>query len=129
MGLNIIKNSIQDLTLGENKLLNKLKDIYNDCAQEVYLYIQPKINDLIPDFIIIDPQRGVSILEVKDWGISYIRSIDKKRAKLQDREDDNPIYKTGKYLKLIQGIISSSKDSMDFIEDNIYANTVLTIYH
>ena len=43
IGLNIIKNDVQELTVGENKLLNKLKNIYKGYDKEAYLYIQPKI--------------------------------------------------------------------------------------
>lgn len=125
MGLNIIKNDVQELTLGENKLLNKLKNIYKDYDKEAYLYIQPKISSLVPDFILIDSKRGISILEVKDWSISYIRDINKKKVELQDRSDDNPVYKTSKYLSIAKGLLSTN-DDMEFIEDNIYANTVLT---
>ncbi|WP_270505523.1 UvrD-helicase domain-containing protein [Paraclostridium sordellii] len=125
MGLNIIKNDVSELTLGENKLLNKLKNIYKDYNKEAYLYIQPKISSLVPDFILIDSQRGISILEVKDWSISYIRDINKRKVELSDRPDDNPVYKTSKYLAIAKGLVSTD-DNMEFIEDNIYANTVLT---
>lgn len=125
MPLNIIKNDAQELTSGENKLLNKIKNIYKDYDKEAYLYVQPKISSLIPDFILIDSQRGISILEVKDWSIKYIRDINKKRVELQDRSDDNPVYKTGKYLSIAKGLLSTS-DDMEFVEDNVYANTILT---
>lgn len=125
MTLNIIKNDAQELTSGENKLLNKIKYIYKDYDREAYLYVQPKISTLIPDFILIDSQRGISILEVKDWSIKYIRDINKKIVELQDRSDDNPVYKTGKYLSIAKGLLTTS-DDMEFVEDNVYANTILT---
>lgn len=125
MTLNIIKNDAQELTSGENKLLNKIKYIYKDYDKEAYLYVQPKISTLIPDFMLIDSQRGISILEVKDWSIKYIRDINKKIVELQDRSDDNPVYKTGKYLSIAKGLLTTS-DDMEFVEDNVYANTVLT---
>ena len=125
MGLNIIKNYMQELTSGENKLLNKLTSIYEDYEEEVYLYIQPKISSLVPDFILIDSQRGISILEVKDWSISYIRDINKRKVELSDRSDDNPVYKTIKYLSIAKGLLSTD-DNMELIEDDIYAHTVLT---
>lgn len=125
MGLNIIKNDAKELTTGENKLLNKLKSIYKDYEKEAYLYIQPQISSLEPDFILIDSQRGISILEVKDWSIEYIRNINKKKVELQDRGDYNPVYKTSKYLSIAKGLLAIN-DDMEFIENNVYANTVLT---
>lgn len=125
MGLKIIKNDILELTSGENRLLNKLKNIYKDYDKEAYLYIQPKISSLVPDFILIDQKRGISILEVKDWSIDYIRDINKRRVELSDRSDDNPVYKTSKYLSIAKGLLLTDNNT-EFIEDNIYANTVLT---
>lgn len=125
MGLNIIKNDVLELTPGENKLLNKLKNIYKDYDKEAYLYIQPKISSLVPDFMLIDSQRGISILEVKDWSISYIRDINKRRVELSDRSDDNPVYKTSKYLSIAKGLLFTDINT-EFIDDNVYASTVLT---
>jgi len=37
---------------------------------------------LRPDFIVLHPSRGILILEVKDWRLDTIRSIDKQRAEI-----------------------------------------------
>ncbi|MFR9068756.1 MAG: UvrD-helicase domain-containing protein [Paraclostridium sp.] len=126
MSLEVIKNDAKELTPGEKSILNKIKSLYKDYKGDAYLYIQPTIGSLVPDFILIDEQRGLSILEVKDWSMGYISSINKRKVQLADREDDNPVLKTRKYLDITNGIISTSNDDMEFIEDNIYANTVLT---
>ncbi|MEK5486561.1 MULTISPECIES: hypothetical protein [Lysinibacillus] len=70
--LHIIPNDLPTLTKGERSVLNKIKNLYKTQQSDAYLYIQPKIKNLIPDFILIDCLRGVSILEVKDWSIDYL---------------------------------------------------------
>lgn len=126
MSLEIIKNDAKELTQGERSFLNKIRSLYKDYKKEAYLYIQPNIGKLIPDFILIDECRGLSILEIKDWSIGYISSINKRTVQLADREDDNPAFKTRKYLDIANGIISTSDEQMEFIDDYIYANLVLT---
>lgn len=123
--LNIIKNESKKLTKGEMELLNKIRKLYKDYQAEAYLYVQPTISNLIPDFILIDEKRGISILEVKDWSLSYIKDINKRRVILADREDDNPISKTTQYYNICNGIISNN-DKIYYLADSIYANTVLT---
>ena len=125
MSLEIIKNDSKDLTPGEKSVLNKLKKLYKNYNYTTYLYIQPNIGKLMPDFILIDEKKGLSIIEVKDWSIDYIKNINKRTVQLADRDDDNPVYKTKKYLDIAKGIVSTSDDDMEFIENNLYANTVL----
>ena len=102
MPLNIIKNESKKLTKGEKELLNKIKLLYKNYQDEAYLYVQPTISKLVPDFILIDENRGISILEVKDWSLSYIKDIDKRRVVLADREDDNPLSKTKQYYDILK---------------------------
>lgn len=125
MGLEIIKNYAKGLTPGEESVLNKVKKLYKNYNYTSYLYIQPNIGKLVPDFILIDENRGLSIIEVKDWSINYIKNINKRTVQLVDREDDNPVFKTKKYLDIARGIISTSDEDTEFIEESIYANTVL----
>ena len=125
MPLNIIKNESKKLTKGEKELLNKIKLLYKNYQDEAYLYVQPTISKLVPDFILIDENRGISILEVKDWSLSYIKYIDKRRVVLADREDDNPLSKTKQYYDICKGIISNN-DKIYYLTDIIYGNTVLT---
>lgn len=124
MSLYIIKNDSKDLTLGENKLLNKIKKLYENYENNAYLYVQPTISNLIPDFILIDEKKGISILEVKDWSLPYIKDVNKRRVILNDREDDNPVNKTKQYFNICNGIISYN-DEIYELNDFLYANTVL----
>jgi hypothetical protein len=107
MGLQVIPTDSTKLTSGERKVLEKIKALYRDIDYEAFLYIQPRIRHLEPDFILIDSQRGVTIIEVKDWGLSYIVKADRRKMHLVDgKEVDNPIFKTNQYFNATQGLFS-----------------------
>lgn len=125
MSLYIMKNDSKNLTKGENSLLNKIKKLYKNEKRDAYLYVQPTISNLVPDFILIDEKKGISILEVKDWSLSYIKDVNKRKVILSDRQDDNPINKTRQYFNICNGIISDNEKIYD-LNDYLYANTVLT---
>jgi hypothetical protein len=65
-----LKN-IETTTKGERKLFKILETILsNQCIVRYELFLGER--DYRPDFTIIDRNRGVLILEVKDWGIESI---------------------------------------------------------
>lgn len=35
------------------------------------IFEQPHINSMKPDFILLHPHKGIIIIEVKDWNLSY----------------------------------------------------------
>lgn len=126
MTIRIIKNDATTLTYGEEKLLKKIKELYQYEQHESYIYVQPKIGTAVPDFVIIDAVRGISILEVKDWELSYIQDINKRKVKLADRDDVNPVVKTASYLNLFQGLVSTLDDKVEALDEYIFANTILS---
>ncbi|MFJ8246758.1 UvrD-helicase domain-containing protein [Peribacillus asahii] len=103
--LYIIPNDLPTLTAGERRVLEKIKALYSQVEQEAYLYVQPRLRNLEPDFILIDSQRGVSIIEVKDWGISYLENVNRRQVQLRDgKEVDNPIFKANQYYRSAEGL-------------------------
>ncbi|NII11730.1 3'-5' exonuclease [Oleiagrimonas sp. C23AA] len=68
-------------TSGERRLAERLdKKLEQDYLCWFNVPVGPKA--LQPDFVILHPQRGVLVLEVKDWKLDTIRSMDKGRAEL-----------------------------------------------
>ncbi|MDI0267243.1 3'-5' exonuclease [Clostridioides difficile] len=126
MGLNIIKNDAVELTSGEKKTLNLLKKIYENVTREVFLYSQPVLNNLRPDFLVLDSQKGISIIEVKDWSKSYIQDANKINVILQDREEKNPLYKMKEYIGIIKGLLTANTDIFIKNEENISGNIIFT---
>ncbi|MFE6168451.1 NERD domain-containing protein [Viridibacillus arvi] len=58
-------NPREPLTDGEKYLINTLSKI--DCFNGWTLFVQPFINSMHPDFILTHREKGVIIIEVKDW--------------------------------------------------------------
>src|SRR5262245_50101830 len=54
-----------------------------------------------PDFLVLHPRRGLLVLEVKDWKLETIRSIDKFSVTLvidgREKRDSNPLAKARQY--------------------------------
>lgn len=60
----------QPLTAGERLVF----DLFNETlAPEWEIYIQPHLNGLRPDFVLLNPNVGIAVFEVKDWNIEAMR--------------------------------------------------------
>lgn len=114
MTLHVIPATTEDLTAGEKTFLNKMKNIYGSVPRNVYLHVQPKIKNLEPDFVLVDPVRGVSVIEVKDWSMDYIINLNRREAKTRDgKTHQNPLFKTRTYYNFLKGIFESELKLID----------------
>lgn len=88
------------LTDGELQLVD-LFDRYLDPAWE--MYIQPHLNGLRPDLVLLNPRIGVAVFEIKDWDLTamhYYVSSSRLCAERRDGkrfEKENPIAKVRLY--------------------------------
>jgi len=99
MSLKIIPSDISDLEPGEKKVLNMLNSIYSTVDYTNYLYIQPRLKKLNPDFLLIDVYKGICIIEVKDWSIGYIKTINNSYViDIKDRRINNPVFRANQYF-------------------------------
>jgi len=64
----IIDNFHNSLTEGENKLAHFLDDTL---PEEWMIFVEPYLNGSRPDIVILNPQVGVMIYEVKDWDLRH----------------------------------------------------------
>ncbi len=67
----------QPLTEGERLVLNFF---LNHLTQDWEIYIQPHLNGLRPDFVLLSPQKGIAVFEVKDWNLDALHYFFKKPA-------------------------------------------------
>lgn len=102
----------QPLTEGERRLF-ELFDSTLDREWEIY--IQPHLNGLRPDFVLLNPAIGICVIEVKDWNLDAMRYyVDEKpggRFELCAQKDgqrsfkiDNPFTKIRRYKEAIFNI-------------------------
>lgn len=98
----------QPLTAGEQRVL-ELFDAELDPAWEIY--IQPHLNGLRPDFVLLNPNVGVAVFEVKDWDLDAMHYYvtDTRPPELRGRRDgksftlqgQNPLTKVNYYRDTI----------------------------
>lgn len=100
----------QTLTPGE-KIVFEFFDTYLHKRWEIY--IQPHLNGLRPDFVLLNPEVGIAVFEVKDWDLdAMIYSVKNRQGKppiLLGQKDgksfslqnENPIEKVYRYKKEI----------------------------
>lgn len=69
----------QPLTAGERKVFEFFN---NYLSPQWEIYIQPHLNGLRPDFILLNPNVGIAVFEVKDWDLSaMLYGVDKREGK------------------------------------------------
>ena len=99
----------QPLTAGERKVF----DLFNRHLPEGWeIYIQPHLNGLRPDFVLLHPNGGIGVFEVKDWDLNAMRYFTQKDewghslwaekdGQSFCRQEDNPVSKVNQYRKEI----------------------------
>lgn len=65
--LDQLPNLQPPLTQGEQQVL----DLFNTKLPDDWeIYVQPHLNGLRPDFVLLNPNVGIAVFEVKDWNLS-----------------------------------------------------------
>jgi hypothetical protein len=87
--LNALSTLRTPLDAAERRVLDLL---HAELPVEWQVYIQPHLNGLRPDFVLVHPGQGIAVFEVKDWNESTLRE-----ACRPGRE--NPVDKIDRYKK------------------------------
>ena len=97
-----LDNLRQPLTRGERVVF---EFFHAHLAPEWEIYLQPHLNGLRPDFVLLHPKIGIAVFEVKDWNLDamdyWIREsnsgqptlIGRKKGKEFLRQSQNPVEK------------------------------------
>lgn len=129
MGLNIIPSDLSDLTEGEQRIASKIKSFYAESLIDSYLYVKPRLRNLEPDFIIIDPTKGICIIEVKDWTFNFIKDADRtKVSTITGQVLYNPIFRANQYFNLAKGLFDSDIRLLDEMGNpayNLFSKVIL----
>lgn len=130
MSIETIPSDHSSLTLGEEQIANKIKHLYNTIDRDCYLYVQPRLRNLEPDFILIDPLKGACIIEVKDWSREYINIINRINVFTNNgKKLYNPVFRANQYFKLSKGLFESDTRLLDeegYLNFNIYSKVIFT---
>lgn len=97
----------QPMTEGERRVLNFFLKTLPPSWE---IYVQPHLNGLRPDFVLLHPERGIAVYEVKDWNLGsidyFVREPRKnggpelmghKDGQVFSKEKDNPVRKIALY--------------------------------
>ena len=60
----------QPLTTGEKRVLALFDQ---QLPPDWEIYVQPHLNGLRPDFVLLNPNSGIAVFEVKDWNLTSMR--------------------------------------------------------
>jgi hypothetical protein len=130
MGLQIIPNDFSNFEPGEKRIANKLNSLYLNADYDCYLYVQPRLKKLNPDFLLIDAYKGICIVEVKDWSIGYIKEIHNSYViDIKDRRVNNPVFRTNQYFNFAKRILQSEPffiDEKGFFKLALYSKVIFT---
>lgn len=96
----------QPLTKGERLVFDFF---HTHLSEDWEIYIQPHLNGLRPDFVVLNPNAGIAIFEVKDWDLDAMDYwvegrpgkspllLAKKDGKRFSLQSQNPIEKIYRY--------------------------------
>ena len=59
------------LTPGEREVFELFKE---ELPLEWEMYIQPHLNGLRPDLVLLNPYAGIGVFEIKDWSLSTLQN-------------------------------------------------------
>lgn len=96
------------MTSGEKRLARRLEAKLED---DYLLWYEVPVGSsgFHPDFIVMHPRRGVLVLEVKDWRLDTIQSIDKTRATLLTNRGQttvhNPLEQARVYAHAVSNLL------------------------
>jgi hypothetical protein len=105
------------LNEGERRTLDRLAELLND---QWYVFVQPHVLDLHPDFVICAPHHGVTIIEVKDWSRDLYRSgggqLEVQTAGGHwERSGEDPLLKAHRYRGLFTDRVVSPPGANHFM--------------
>lgn len=112
---------VTPLTQGELRLI----DLFDETlSPEWEMYVQPHLNGLRPDLVLLHPRVGVAVFEVKDWNLAameyYAEPASSGHHKLMardrngqvfSREADNPLNKILLYKEELYSLYCPRLDS------------------
>lgn len=111
--LNELERLPTPLEAGERKVLSFFLE-FLDLDWEIY--IQPHLNGLRPDFVLLNPKVGIGVFEVKNWNFEAVKYFPKevtrgyvelwgsRHSKQFSKESDNPFRKIALYKEQIFNI-------------------------
>ncbi|MCY6369423.1 3'-5' exonuclease [Clostridium ganghwense] len=104
-------SALENVTVGEKKVFKILKELLQD---DYIVWFDLRVNNRYPDFIILAPDLGLIVLEVKDWQIGSIISADTNKFELKTMgKCSNPLKQARDYMFNIVNELKKDKKLVD----------------
>jgi UvrD-like helicase C-terminal domain/Nuclease-related domain/AAA domain len=108
-----LNSSLSSMTGGEKRVAQSLEDNLDD-DYTIWYDVTIGKKQLRPDFTIFHPQRGLLVLEVKDWKLNTIQSADRQSFELltegRIKKTKNPLEQARRYALAINNLLCQDKD-------------------
>ncbi|MFO5472450.1 MAG: NERD domain-containing protein [Dolichospermum sp.] len=111
----MIPSSIPDkASQGEKRLYNILK---NKLSDNFYVWYEPRIDGRYPDFIILSPDFGLLVIEVKGWYTNQILKASNDSFEIENNQNDletiqkqkSPLRQGKDYLDKLLNVLKKSR--------------------
>ncbi len=111
----MIPSSIPDkASQGEKRLYNILK---NKLSDNFYVWYEPRIDGRYPDFIILSPDFGLLVIEVKGWYPNQILKASNDSFEIENNQNDletiqkqkSPLRQGKDYLDKLLNVLKKSR--------------------
>ncbi|MFW6170284.1 MAG: nuclease-related domain-containing protein [Planctomycetota bacterium] len=103
---------------GEKRLFDILQDLPEDCV----VYYEPIVADRYPDFIVILPELGLLVIEVKGWYPKEIVQADNEKVILDSRGHQNsrkhPLRQARDYMYRLMDTCRENPDFRMLVNEN-----------
>lgn len=104
--------------------------LIKNLSDEIEIFFQPFINGDRPDFILIQKDVGVSIIEVKDWNLEYYKLNDNNEWLLEKRNQKikSPIKQVEKYKENLFNLHIKGLLELKIEKSSLYGRIKTFIY-
>lgn len=107
---NFLSEPPESATSGEKSFFSRIQSIYPE-ENHIIGYFEPDIGGLHPDYVLLSPNFGIIISEIKDYSERYLKEISKsgKWERLKDEKStfiENPFDQINQYYRVIKDRIN-----------------------
>ncbi|UZW13466.1 NERD domain-containing protein [Clostridium pasteurianum] len=112
-------SSLETATAGEKRVF---KILQNNLPEDYIVWYDIRVNERYPDFIVLGPDLGIVVLEVKDWSLNYIESGNSNTYTLSTLGTKaNPLRQAREY---ILNIVNELKKDKALLQTGVYKNNL-----
>ena len=108
---NFLSDPPETATDGEKEFFSRIQSVFPE-ENHIIGYFEPDIGGLHPDYVLLSPDFGILVVEIKDYSERYLKEISKsgKWESLKDENSifiENPFDQINQYYRVIKGKVNN----------------------